>query len=127
MVGQNIKNKILPKIFYNFHDELVNNYIDSSRSTIIGKERFVMPVNIEGYMVPSILMIKVLPTLDEGIQFVGFIKEKAEYYCYPYEITEKDDTDEKEHFIIYRCDNLNVVAITQSCYESFGLRVELSN
>lgn len=67
LVGQNIKNKILPKIFYNFHDELVNHYIDTSRSTIIGKERFVMPVNIEGYMVPSILMIKVLPTLDEGI------------------------------------------------------------
>lgn len=58
---------MLPKIFFGVHDELVNNYIDTSKSTIIGKERFVMPVNIEGYMIPSILMIKVLPTLDEGI------------------------------------------------------------
>lgn len=34
-----------------------------------------MCLNKLGYIVPSTLMIKVLPNLDEGIQIVGFLKE----------------------------------------------------
>jgi len=34
-----------------------------------------MSLNKSGYIVPSTLMIKVLPNLDEGIQIVGFLKE----------------------------------------------------
>jgi len=34
-----------------------------------------MSLNKNGYIVPSTLMVKVLPNLDEGIQMVGFLKE----------------------------------------------------
>lgn len=67
IVDFNIKLKIMPKIFANIHDQLVSEFLETSRENIIGKERYIMPLNIDGYIVPSILMIKILPTLDYGI------------------------------------------------------------
>jgi hypothetical protein len=84
ILGQNIKNLIIPKIIAEIHDDLVIRYLDTSISRAIGKERFVLPIDKQGYMVPSILMIKILPNLEKGLQFIGFIKERDVSYCFPY-------------------------------------------
>lgn len=64
-------------------------------------------------------MIKVLPTLDDGIRLVGFLKE-----------SEKDaglakgtdfDTDEKIHYIMYSTDNQAIYGVTYSCKQEFGV------
>jgi hypothetical protein len=57
----------MPKSISSIHDNLVNRYLETSSKRAIGKERFVCPCNTEGYIVPAILMIKILPNLDEGI------------------------------------------------------------
>ena len=74
IVGQNIS-RIMPKIYADLHDGFLKSYFESGESKIIGIERFVLPQNKQGYLVPCTLMIKVLPNLDEGIQIVGFLKE----------------------------------------------------
>lgn len=66
-------------------------------------------------MVPSILMIKILPNLEDGLQFVGFFKEKDEIYCHPYVRTDNFE-DDIFHYMIYKLDsnlqNQTIVGIT---------------
>ncbi len=102
-----------------------------------------MPVNSDGYIgifniyyccfklnlfksVPSILMIKILPMLEEGIQFVGFIKESDPCYAYPYFY---EDDQAIQHFIIYKVDDIGnsntIVGITQSLNQFFGIPTTL--
>lgn len=75
----------MPHSISRIHDGLVMSYLETSKSKIIGVERFITPIDKDGFAVPSILMIKTLPNLSDGIQFVGFIKEKEPYYAYNYE------------------------------------------
>lgn len=41
----------------------------------MNKERLIFPVNVEGYLVPCAHMIKVIPSLENGISIVAFIKD----------------------------------------------------
>lgn len=66
----------MPKIYSDFHDEMVLNFLKSSKELVMGKERLVMAEDRSGYMVPCMLMIKVFPNLEEGIQIVGFLNQK---------------------------------------------------
>jgi PAS domain S-box-containing protein len=74
IIGQNI-NRIMPKILGDSHDSVMKRYFETSEPHVIGVERLMFPTNKSGYMVPCTLMIKVLPTLDEGIRVVGFLKD----------------------------------------------------
>lgn len=65
----------MPKIIGDSHDSSMKRYFETSEPKVIGVERLVFPVNKAGFMVPCTLMIKVLPTLDEGIRVVGFLKD----------------------------------------------------
>ena len=70
-----------------------------------------MAQNKDGFIVPCILMVKILPTLEEGVQFVGFLKEKHKYHCLPYAY----ENNEIEHYIIYKSNNLtnlNIIGMT---------------
>lgn len=57
----------MPKIFSDYHDAQVLNFLKSSNETVMGKERLVLGEDRQGYMVPCLLMIKVYPNLEEGI------------------------------------------------------------
>ena len=107
LIDQNIKNRIMPKIISSIHDDLVNRYLETSAPMAIGLERFVTPINKDGFIVPSILMIKVLPSLEDGVQFVGFIKEKEEYYCAPYR--HSDEEELTIHYMIYKLDASSMI------------------
>ncbi|CAK86810.1 unnamed protein product (macronuclear) [Paramecium tetraurelia] len=66
--------KIMPKIIGDQHNQLVENYMRTNNSNIIGMERFVLAQNSQQFLVPCKLMVKVLPNLDKGILLVGFLK-----------------------------------------------------
>ena len=74
IISQNIS-RIMPKVYADLHDGFMRCYLETSESKIIGLERLVFPQNKQGYLIPSTLMIKVLPNLNEGIQIVGFLKD----------------------------------------------------
>lgn len=87
----------MPKVYADLHDGFMRSYLETSESKIIGLERLVLPQNKQGYLVPSTLMIKVLPNLDEGIQIVGFLKDIDTSNTF---MKTTYDSDEKV-FIIY--------------------------
>ncbi len=92
IVGQNIS-RIMPRYLANVHDGFMRNYFETSKArNVIGIERFVLPINKAGYLVPSTLMIKILPNLDEGIQVVGFLKDVEVGTSY---LKSEFDSDEK--------------------------------
>jgi len=74
LIGQNV-NKLMSKVYADFHDKFISNYFETSQDKIIGMDRIVYAQNKQGYLVPCTLLIKVLPNLDEGIQFVSFLKD----------------------------------------------------
>lgn len=49
-------------------------------------------------------MIKILPNLEDGLQFVGFFKEKDEIYCHPYVRANDNADDEIIHYLVYKVD-----------------------
>ena len=51
----------MPKVFAERHDDFMKAYFKSNDSKIIGKDRFVMGINKDGFLVPCSLMLKVLP------------------------------------------------------------------
>lgn len=65
----------MPKIYSDYHDKFMNNFLDTSQSKVLGLERLVLALNKEGFIVPCTLMIQVLPNLKEGISIVGFLKD----------------------------------------------------
>lgn len=69
-------------------------------------------------------MIKILPNLEDGLQFVGFLKELSEVYCPPYD---KVQDQYIFHYIAYKSENQTVVAMTQTVHASFGVPVSLIN
>lgn len=59
----------MPNAYASIHDQLIDNYMDTSEPRIIGKETQVYALNKDGYIVPSQLLLKILPNLDEGVFF----------------------------------------------------------
>lgn len=60
----------MPKYIADIHDTFMKKYFENNSkgsNSIIDKERFVLPIDKNGYLVPCTLMIKILPNLDEGI------------------------------------------------------------
>ena len=41
----------------------------------MNKDRIAFPINKEGYIVPCTLYIQILPTLENGIEIVGFLND----------------------------------------------------
>ena len=75
IIDQNI-NKIMPKVVSEIHDNFLKKFLDTSvAGSTINQERLVLCLNKQGYLVACSLMIKVLPSLSEGISLVGFLKE----------------------------------------------------
>jgi hypothetical protein len=57
----------MPKIYGDFHDDLMKRYMDTTDAIVMNKERMVLCLNKNGYLLPCSLMIKILPNLDEGV------------------------------------------------------------
>ena len=117
VIGQNIT-IIIPKIFADNHDNLMKRYMETSVARIVGKERFFLAKNKSGYAVPSTLMVKILPNLDDGIKIVGFLKD---VHNHPEDINPDFVSEEKVHYMLYGGENDVVHGLTYSCYQHFGI------
>ena len=74
LVGHNIS-RIMPKVFADAHDQVMERYFESAQPRIINTEKLVYPINKSGYLVPCTLMVKILPRLTHGIVVLGFLRE----------------------------------------------------
>ena len=119
LIGHNIS-EIMPKVLGDKHNAFMFNYFETSVARVLGKERLVFPINKAGYLVPSTLMIKILPNLDDGIKIVGFLKDIETEGAFS---KNEADAEERVHYLIYGAgegENL-VYGINESCYQSFGI------
>lgn len=57
----------MPKIYADNHNQFIDNFLATSQETVMGKDRLVMAINAQGFMVPCNIMIKVFPNLEDGI------------------------------------------------------------
>ena len=73
---------IMPKIYGEYHDEVLKRYLGSSESSVNGHERVVPALTKEGFMLPITALTKVLPSLISGIQIIALI---AKYESVPIE------------------------------------------
>jgi len=129
IVNMNINSTIVPKLLAEIHDELIDRFMESSKRRVVGVLRLLFPINKDGYIVPVHFIMKVLPNLNDGLQFVSFVKEINEMYCYPYKIPTNMPIEDIEHFLIYKYDKSNMIVsgITQSLNKYFGIPALLTN
>lgn len=116
ITGYNI-NKVMPKAYERVHDIFMKDFFtrdvnEESSNTHYGAkkfqnlfflERIIFPVNKHGYLVPSNLMIKLLPELDKGIKVVGFLNECDEYL----------KNKRKNHYMLIDLDSGALLGITK--------------
>ncbi|KRX07713.1 hypothetical protein PPERSA_05776 [Pseudocohnilembus persalinus] len=106
VINENVNKYIMPKALQTPHDK----YVD-------------------GWLIPSILRIKLFPFLNFGIQIIGFIKEIDPIYLAPYEVTQNSANNDHilYHYIAYKVQDKQVVGCTQSFNKLYGLSQNLIN
>ena len=60
--------------------------------------RAVMPIDKDGFIIPSLAFTKQIPNLEEGIQIVGFLSNYSQ-------VEEDEYFDDKVSYIIYDCNS----------------------
>ena len=92
IIGEGVE-IIMPKVFGDAHGALFQRYFEKDKGTAMNVERTVYAMNKDGYVIPCTLLIKVVPSLTDGIQTIGFLKEKE---------TELDEDHHKEDcYVLY--------------------------
>ena len=113
--GLNIST-IMPSGLADVHDSLMKGYFSSSRTSVLSLTRSVFPLDKHGYMVPSEILIKMLPDLDNGARGVGLLRELNKSYS-----SNDDDEYGREHFVMFEGQNGRVYGVDFHCKQDFGI------
>jgi len=108
----------MPKIFANVHHRFMQSYFDKSKGNAMGVERDVFAMSKEGYIIPCTLLIKIMPSLANGIQILSFLNEKES-------TDQKKDSSCPNNYILYGEKTGVVYGISKSCYEYFNIKPDL--
>ena len=65
------------------------------------------PLNSEGYVIPCSAVIKIFPSLKDGIQLVAFLSNVERL--------------ENEFFILYNLENYVLYGLTENCWTELGV------
>lgn len=114
VIGQSV-DKLMPKIFANFHHKFMQNYFEKNKGNAMGMERDVFAMSKHGYIIPCTLLIKVMPSLGNGIQILSFLIEKEP-------IDQNKENANKNHYIIYGENTGIVYGVSKSCFDSFNIK-----
>ncbi len=76
LIGHNI-NKIMPTIISNLHDDFIKHYFENLTNELNERKNGeVFPLNKLGYITPCLNTLKIIPSLNEGLKIVGFLRSK---------------------------------------------------
>ena len=87
--------------------------METSCARVICKLRNLYPINKDGFITPVHAIMKFIPSLQNGLNFVAFFKEFDKYFCPPYlHIPSKEE--EITHYLLYQYDknNMHIHGIT---------------
>lgn len=119
IIGESV-DMIMPKIYADYHTNFMLSYFDKDKGKAMNNERMVYSMSKDGYIIPCTLLIKVLPSLFDGIQIVGFLKEKES------ENILDEDKKHEDNYILYGEPNGMVYGVTKSCFNNFSIRSSLT-
>ena len=68
-------NILMPTLFANKHKDFLETYFKTGKTKTINKEKLLFALHRNGYCFPIKLMVKQIPNLTEGIQYVGMIRQ----------------------------------------------------
>lgn len=116
-------NLFMPKIYADHHDSFIKNYFTRNKNKYMDSERDVYALDTEGFICPSNLLIRILPSVQDGIKIIGLLKQNQLYFHNNLEnINVNSDSD--DHFILYNVKTGVIYGITKNCYLNFGIKPE---
>jgi hypothetical protein len=76
-MGQNIS-VVMPALLGQSHNRFIQAYLCKTQTTLGDSlARIVLAQHIRGFLVPCNLLVRLVPNLDRGIQFIGFVTKAA--------------------------------------------------
>jgi PAS domain S-box-containing protein len=85
-------NVLMPQIYSKYHDSFVENYLNNNDNKLANtnKEKFVFGKNKSNYIFPVYLSLKAMPSILQGIQFVGTFRQEKNFKNAAYILTTPD-------------------------------------
>ena len=68
-------NKIIPPAIANRHTQYIRKWVESYKNSFINKTRITFFINKDNYLCPVILYVKLLPTIENGIEVCGLMQK----------------------------------------------------
>jgi len=123
VIGNNVS-VILPKFLGDMHDSFIYNYYNTGVASFLNRERIVFIKHKSGFLEPVYLLVKCLPNLQEGLQFLGFIKKLPldSPYLHP-----PQKYLDKKYMIIVTDSKGYILGFSKSCFKKLGLVMGLVN
>lgn len=77
LVGESI-NILIPKILNEVHALIMRRYFARGKGSFMNQETVLYPLDKDGYICPSNALLRILPTLQNGIEIVIFLRSIAQ-------------------------------------------------
>lgn len=118
LVGFSI-NRIIPKNIAVLHDSFLIQFFETGKPKILSKEIFTFGQNKNGILVPIAILVKTMPGLTNGLQYISFIRRDLPYISKKYiKFPYKYHANSKLNFIM--TDFLgNIIGITERTARTF--------
>ncbi|MDR3547189.1 MAG: PAS domain-containing protein [Candidatus Pacebacteria bacterium] len=119
LVGHNIT-RIMPRNIGEHHDSFMLRFFNNGNAYLMEQSRLMLAQSKEGFIVPISLLVKSCPGLEEGIQYIGFIRSsmteiRAKLLNLPFHYQRS-----KVAFILAD-NNANVIGISEKACRTFGI------
>ncbi len=117
--GRNVS-RLMPAILGEKHDEFMLRHFQTGDSYVLGHERMVFIQTKNGLIEPVCIVAKTLPSVTQGIRYVGFIRRDSAKIRNTYIKIPSQYKDKAIAFILTD-DNKNIVGISKHACSLFGL------
>lgn len=122
IVGQNC-GILCPQYISSKHNQMIENFIQRGTSKVLRSRRTVIACNSQGFLVFLDSLVKILPSVDQGIKFVGILKkieDFGEFFKEKGSICSSSDFA----FIVTSLEG-QIYGINENCMNRLGIPVSL--
>ncbi|EGR30970.1 hypothetical protein IMG5_119850 [Ichthyophthirius multifiliis] len=106
-------NHIMPQQWAEQHDSFIEDYLHHLESKVLNKERLLFGKQKNGYIFPSYMYIRYVPSYLHGTQFIATVRIEKYFKLVAYMTTNKSD--------------LEITNITPNCISLFELSLGILN
>eukprot|EP01022_Parablepharisma_sp_SALTPOND_P017432 TRINITY_DN277_c1_g2_i1.p2 TRINITY_DN277_c1_g2~~TRINITY_DN277_c1_g2_i1.p2 ORF type:complete len:1761 (-),score=195.95 TRINITY_DN277_c1_g2_i1:3742-9024(-) len=122
VIGQNC-GVLCPQYISSKHNQMIENFIKRGDSNFLKNRRIVTACHSKGFLVLLEVYVKVLPSVEEGIRFVGIFKTLEDYGEF---FKEKGNACVAQDFaFIVTSQEGQILGISETCMTRLGVPVSL--